>query len=162
MDWEFHKLILKPPQENNPPVEAFFIQNNKSRKLGEITVRLNINPFGSAMLWISFFFFSILLAFAYPSSTAYAQTQNIFLPFIASSKPTDITLAWDFNSEPDVAGYKLYLGNSSHNYTLVVDLGMTDQYTIRDLIEGTVYFFALTAYNQNGLESGFSNEVQYP
>ena len=121
------------------------------------------------MLWISFFFFSILLAFAYPSSTAYAQTHEIFLPFIATPKPIvassipiDITLAWDSNSEPDVAGYKLYLGNSSHNYTQVVDLGMTDQYTIRDLIEGTVYFFALTAYNQNGLESGFSNEVQYP
>ena len=111
------------------------------------------------MVLISFFFFSIPLAFAYPSSTAYAQPHKIFLPFVVNSKPTDITLAWDFNSEPDVAGYKLYLGNSSRNYTQVVDLGMTDQYTIRNLIEGTVYFFALTAYNQNGLESGFSNEV---
>lgn len=114
------------------------------------------------MVLISLFFFSILLAFAYPSSTAYAQTHKIFLPFVANSKTIDITLAWDFNTEPDLAGYKLYFGNSSRNYTQVIDVGMTDQFTIKDLIEGTVFFFALTAYNQKGVESSFSNEVQYP
>jgi hypothetical protein len=123
---------------------------------------IKIKPFGSAMVLISLFFFSILLAFAYPSSTAYAQTHKIFLPFVANSKTIDITLAWDFNTEPDVAGYKLYFGNSSQNYTQVIDVGMTDQFTIKDLIEGTVFFFALTAYNQKGVESSFSNEVQYP
>jgi hypothetical protein len=123
---------------------------------------LKIKPFGSGMVLISLFFFSILLAFAYPSSTAYAQTHKIFLPFVANSKTIDITLAWDFNTEPDLAGYKLYFGNSSRNYTQVIDVGMTDQFTIKDLIEGTVFFFALTAYNQKGVESSFSNEVQYP
>ncbi len=74
----------------------------------------------------------------------------------------DITLAWDQNSDPDLAGYKLYLGNSSRNYTHTIDLGLTTQYTIRNLIDGTVYFFTLTAYNQKGFESSFSNEVRYP
>lgn len=137
---------------------GFLLMPKKTNRLN----CLKIKPFGSAMVLISVFFFSLLLAFPYPSSTAYAQTHQIFLPFIANSKTTDITLAWNYNSEPDVAGYKLYLGNSSQNYTQVIDVGMTDQYTIRDLIEGTVYFFAVTAYNQNGLESGFSNEIQYP
>ncbi len=123
---------------------------------------LRIRPFGPAIVFTLSFSFSILLTFACPSPIAYSQTHKTFLPFVANSEPIDITLAWDFNSEPDVAGYKLYLGNSSRNYTQVVNLGMTDQYTIRDLIEGTVYFFALTAYNQNGLESAFSNEVRYP
>jgi hypothetical protein len=74
----------------------------------------------------------------------------------------DITLAWDHNSEPDLAGYKLYLGNSPRDYTQVTDLGLTTQYTISNLMEGTVYFFTLTAYNQKGFESSFSNEVRYP
>jgi len=74
----------------------------------------------------------------------------------------DITLAWDHNSEPDLAGYKLYIGNSSQNYTQFIDLGLTTQYTISGLIDGTVYFFTLTAYNQRGFESSFSNEVRYP
>jgi len=30
------------------------------------------------------------------------------------------------------------------------------------LIDGVVYFFTLTAYNQKGFESSFSNEVRYP
>jgi fibronectin type 3 domain-containing protein len=74
----------------------------------------------------------------------------------------DITLAWDHNSESDLGGYKLYLGNSPRNYSQIIDLGLTTQYTISNMIEGNVYFFALTAYNQKGFESSFSNEVRYP
>ena len=47
-------------------------------------------------------------------------------------------------------------------HTQVMDLGLTTQYTIRILIDGTPFFFTMTAYNQKGLESGFSNEVRYP
>jgi Fibronectin type III domain len=119
-------------------------------------------PLGSAIAFISVLFFSIFLIIAYPSTTASAQTHKIFFPFVSYSKAIDITLAWDPNTDSNLAGYKLFIGLSSRNYTQVVDVGKTEQYTIRDLIEGTVYFFALTAYNQNGLESGFSNEIQYP
>jgi len=92
-------------------------------------------------------FFLVLLILTCPSGRAMAA---------------DITLAWDHNSEPDLAGYKLYLGNSPRNYPQVIDLGLTTQFTIRDLIDGVVYFFTLTAYNQKGFESSFSNEVRYP
>ena len=91
---------------------------------------------------------------------------SLFLSGILTSPSkamaTDITLAWDHNSEPDLAGYKLYIGNSSQNYTQFIDLGLTTQYTISGLIDKTVYFFTLTAYNQRGFESSFSNEVRYP
>jgi len=80
----------------------------------------------------------------------------------AKALSADITLAWDHNSEPDLAGYRLYIGNSSQNYTEFIDLGLTTQYTISGLIDGTAYFFTLTAYNQRGFESSFSNEVRYP
>jgi len=107
-------------------------------------------------------FFSVFLTFAYPPSIAYARTYQIFFPVVSNSNPIGITLAWDPNSEPDLAGYKLYIGNSSGNYIQTRDLGLTTQYTIRDWIGGPPYFFALTAYNQKGFESGFSGEVQYP
>ncbi len=94
-----------------------------------------------------FLFFSVLLILTCLTGKALAA---------------DITLAWDHNSEPDLAGYKLYLGNSPRNYSQVLDLGLTTQFTISDLIDGTVYFFTLTAYNQKGFESSFSNEVRYP
>ena len=107
-------------------------------------------------------FFSVFLTFAYPPSIAYARTYQIFFPVVSNSNPIGITLAWDPNSEPDLAGYKLYIGTSSGNYTQTRNLGLTTQYTISDLIGGPPYFFALKAYNQNGILSGFSGEVQYP
>jgi hypothetical protein len=82
--------------------------------------------------------------------------------FPGKALAADITLAWDLNGEPDLAGYKLYLGNQSRNYTQVIDLGRTTQYTLRNLLDGTIYYFTLTAYNLKGLESSFSNEVRYP
>ena len=61
---------------------------------------LRIRPFGLAIVFTLSFSFSILLTFACPSSIAYSQTHKTFLPFVANSVPIDITLAWDFNSEP--------------------------------------------------------------
>jgi fibronectin type 3 domain-containing protein len=108
---------------------------------------LKTKPFNLTLVLIASLFFSVILAPASPSEKAMAA---------------DITLAWDHNSEPDLAGYKLYIGNSPQNYTQFIDLGLTTQYTIGNLIDGTVYFFTLTAYNQKGFESSFSNEVRYP
>lgn len=122
---------------------------------------LKIRPSGSAGILLSVLFFSLFFTIVFPASVAYSQTTyQVFFPFV--SKPVEITLAWDPNTEPDLAGYRLYIGLSSRNYTQVFDLGMTTQYTIRNLAYGTVYYFSLTAYNQNGLESSFSNEVRYP
>ena len=116
----------------------------------EITKYFNClgeKPFNLPILLILSLFFLVLLILTCPSGRAMAA---------------DITLAWDHNSEPDLAGYKLYLGNSPRNYPQVIDLGLTTQFTIRDLIDGVVYFFTLTAYDRKGFESSFSNEVRYP
>lgn len=47
----------------------------------------------------------------------------------------------------------------SGNYTTVIDVMNTTTYTIKNLPEGFTYYFAVTAYDINGNESGFSNEV---
>jgi hypothetical protein len=71
---------------------------------------------------------------------------------------TDVALAWDANSEADLAGYKVYYGTSSRNYSNVINVGKVTTYTVASLGPGT-YFFAVTAYNTSNAESGFSNEV---
>jgi hypothetical protein len=108
---------------------------------------LRTKPFNLTIVLILSLFFSVLPILTCPLGKAMAA---------------DITLAWDHNSEPDLAGYKLYLGNSSRNYNEIIDLGLTTQFTISNLIDGAVFFFTLTAYNQKGFESSFSNEVRYP
>jgi uncharacterized membrane protein YgcG len=71
----------------------------------------------------------------------------------------EITLAWDQNSEPDIAGYRIYYGQESHSYTNVVDVGNYTSCVISDLEDGETYYFAATACNNDGYESGYSNEI---
>jgi hypothetical protein len=73
----------------------------------------------------------------------------------------DVTLAWDANTETNLSGYKLYYGASSRTYTASVSVGNVTTYRLTDLNAGQTYFFAATAINTSGIESGYSNEVSY-
>jgi hypothetical protein len=70
-----------------------------------------------------------------------------------------VTLTWDPNLESDVAGYNVYYGTSSGQYTERLDVGQSTTATIIDLPSGRCVFFAVTAYNTAGVESDFSEEV---
>jgi hypothetical protein len=73
-----------------------------------------------------------------------------------------ITLAWDSNVEPDVAGYIVYYGTRSADYDFDVDVGDYDSITISGLVEDVMYYFAVTAYDAEGNESDFSEEITFP
>jgi chitodextrinase len=70
-----------------------------------------------------------------------------------------VTLAWDPPSDA-VAGYHLYFGPSSHNYTAVFSPGNVTKATVTGLIPGPTYYFTVTAYDSRGTESVFSNEIK--
>ena len=72
-----------------------------------------------------------------------------------------VTLAWDANTEPNLAGYILHYGNASGSYSTEVDVGNTTMAALSGVDEGQTYYFAATAYNVNRNESTFSNEVRY-
>ncbi len=72
-----------------------------------------------------------------------------------------VTLSWLANEEADLAGYKIYRGTVSGGYgspIAVLDKGATS-HTISGLENGTTYFFVITAYDDSGNESAYSNEV---
>ena len=71
----------------------------------------------------------------------------------------EVTLAWDANTDPDLAGYMIYYGFASRSYDYVVDAENQTTFTISNLEEGHTYYFAVTAYDTEDLESDFSNEV---
>ena len=72
-----------------------------------------------------------------------------------------VTLAWDPETDPNLAGYKLYYGTQSRNYSFFVDVGNSTSYLLSNLSGGTTYYTAVTAYDKTGAESGYSNEVSY-
>ena len=68
----------------------------------------------------------------------------------------EVRLAWDANDK--ASGYNVYYGTKSNNYEIKIDAGNNLKFTASNLIENQVYYFAVTAYNDNG-ESEFSTEV---
>ena len=71
----------------------------------------------------------------------------------------DVALAWNPSSDPSTAGYNLYYGLNSGAYTSSVDAGANLTGTVSGLTPGLMYYLAVTSYDTNGDESGFSNEV---
>ncbi len=88
----------------------------------------------------------------------------------------DVTLQWDPNSEPDLDGYKVYYkSDPSGAYNVCTDAengkspitvpiedladSNNPEYTLTGLTDGVPYFFVVTAYDTEGLESEYSNEV---
>ena len=76
------------------------------------------------------------------------------------------TLSWSAPSTnedgtplTDLAGYKIYYGTASGNYTQNVDAGNVTTYTFNSLSDGQTYYFVATAYNLARVESSYSNEI---
>ena len=84
-----------------------------------------------------------------------------FLSFIYSVRAVysaQVTLEWKASSG-NVAGYNVYQGTSSEDYDVTLDIGNWTSVTIADLAEDEAYYFAVTAYDSEDNESGYSNEV---
>jgi hypothetical protein len=86
-----------------------------------------------------------------------------FLLWSAEAFSVDITLAWDPNSEPELAGYRLFARGQgqSYNYAQPHWQGTATTCTIYGLPDNTNLYFVARAFNTSGNESGNSNEVLY-
>ena len=74
--------------------------------------------------------------------------------------PYGVTLKWDPSPSAGVAGYRIYYGTASGNYTNSVAVGNVTTHTVPFPPGGVTYFFAVRAVGATGLESDFSNEVR--
>jgi len=100
----------------------------------------------------------------------------LFIPK-APAGVIDVQLAWDSNSEEDLAGYYMYYkltaSGSPYNGTGVMEgdspvkIPLTSfdnpdypEITFHGLRDDQVYFFAVTAYNEEDIQSSYSNEVR--
>ncbi|MFO0771746.1 MAG: fibronectin type III domain-containing protein [Nitrospiraceae bacterium] len=100
-----------------------------------------------------------------PPSTVTAPPPPPVLSSVASTPPpppptpvsttASATVSWTANTESDLAGYRVYVGTSSGNYTFRGPFEVTSgtSLTIPNLPLGTTYFFAVSAYDRSGNES---------
>lgn len=87
--------------------------------------------------------------------------------FACASHADQVNLAWDANSEPNLSGYRIYVGESPGNWSGSVNVGKVTAYSFQS-VAPPVYFGATALGNceddQKQLyecESGFSNIVYY-
>lgn len=88
------------------------------------------------------------------------------LAAVGSSRAASVTVDWDANTEPDLAGYRLYYAATSllamtttqaqvGSVTKLTSSGAGTSITVNGLAEGTTYHFRLTAFDNAGEESDF-------
>ena len=79
------------------------------------------------------------------------------------AKPVILTLGWVRNTEPDLAGYKLYQSDVSGDYSGCIPIeimGNPNQYTLQIEMEHAIpTHLVLTAFDTSNLESDYSNQV---
>ena len=88
----------------------------------------------------------------------------------ASAYALDVTLAWDANTEPDLAGYKLYYktdaagppytGTGATEGDSPIDVFDVTQYTIHGLANGVTYYFVVTAYDSEITKAAIPTRYQ--
>jgi len=76
------------------------------------------------------------------------------------------TLAWDpptisagGSAATTISGYKVFTGTAPGSYSRTENVGNLTSWTVTNLADGATYYFAVTAYDNAGNESSFSNEI---
>ena len=93
--------------------------------------------------------------------------KKLFLAVVAfffmcgMTQAMDISIAWDANTESNLAGYKVHYDTdqSGPPYANEIDVGNVITFDMPTLADDVTCWIVVTAYNDMGLESGYSNEV---
>jgi hypothetical protein len=96
------------------------------------------------------------------TSTKFLVALSAILSTLFLARPVSadtITLAWDANPEPEVAGYIVHVGTQSGTFTEHYDIGLTTSWPYASAVSGQRYCFTVSAYFAGPVEGPKSNEV---
>jgi hypothetical protein len=71
----------------------------------------------------------------------------------------NLKVTWQPNNEPDLAGYFVYYGTKTRPQGNRINVGRQTQYLIQNLTPGETYYVSVTAADQAGNESVFSEPI---
>ncbi len=78
----------------------------------------------------------------------------------AVAAPGSIEISWGANSEPDLAGYRVYRAGPGGDFQKIADMGLVPSYSDHAVEAGKTYRYAVTAIDRAGNESGRSAPVE--
>jgi hypothetical protein len=104
---------------------------------------------------------STLLMLCLSLLSSQSQTANVGTLRVQSNPSGDITLAWNPSTSEGVTKYTLYRGPGTLNYQEFVLLGNVTNTVVSRMVQGSTTHFAVTAGNDLGMESDFSEELVY-
>ncbi len=81
-------------------------------------------------------------------------------PIFSKSNGREV-LAWRLSPESDIYGYRVYCGEASSDYSRMFDAGLANLFDISVLQSGKRYYCAVTALDESGNESAFSDEISF-
>lgn len=70
-----------------------------------------------------------------------------------------VDLAWDPVPETNVVGYRVCIGTASGQYSRIEVTDTDASFTVSGLDRGETYYFAVLAYNDQGVEGKLSDEL---
>ncbi len=85
----------------------------------------------------------------------------LFCSWAHAATADEVVLAWDPSSSPNIAGYRLYARTRIGGYAQIFELGNISRALVSNLVGGLTYYFAVSAYDREGVESELSNEISY-
>ena len=97
---------------------------------------------------------------------------------VVQGNSPSVTLGWSANTEPGIAGYKIYYKTESKTPPYngkgltegdsPIDVPVAElknptnpNFTLHGLKKATTYFFTVTTYDKSGKESGFSETIAF-
>lgn len=72
-----------------------------------------------------------------------------------------VELFWNSNVERDLAGYHIYVSSSYNGKYQLIGSATTIYFLDKGIPNGNTYYYAVTAYDDNGNESELSHDVVY-
>lgn len=94
-----------------------------------------------------------------PSSIVSLALASLIVVAPAAAAADTLTLMWDANPEPYVAGYIVHVGTQPGAYSQHVDVGLSTSYDFASVVAGQRYCFAVSAYSADQVEGSNSEEV---
>jgi hypothetical protein len=79
---------------------------------------------------------------------------------IATPSPATVELSWDSNTEPDLAGYRVYRATNGGAFEKIADVNEIPAYSDHAVERGKTYRYTVTAMDKSGNESSRSATVE--